>query len=308
MEVTVFNRGQRVAPVPLPDSVTRILGDRTEHAEFVTRLRDEPRFDVVVDMIGRGANDAHSLLRAVRGRVRQVLFCSSVEVYAPTAATLPITEDATTGPPTEYGRDKLVCETILLRAERQADLSVSVIRLGHVYGEGGGIAFGFSHESQYLEHLRQGKAIIVPDEGPGFCAPCHVDDVARAFVAAVGKERAFGRTYHLSGDERVTWDAYNRLVAEAAGAPAPRLVHIRPTTVTPSAPVPILSKSFKYAALDVSRARDELGFQCTVALRDGLTRSVRWLDANRVTADHANGPYEQMLASWDQAGVRRPAP
>ena len=51
-------------------------------------------------------------------------------------------------------------------------------------------------------------------------------DVARAFVAAVGNQAAFGQSYHTTGEEWLTWNQYHQQAAQAIGATEPDLVHI----------------------------------------------------------------------------------
>lgn len=67
-------------------------------------------------------------------------------------------------------------------------------------------------------------------DGQSLWVTCHVDDVKRAFVAAIGNERAYGKAYHTAGDNWMTWNQFHAGVAEALGVPLPRLVHI-PTDV-----------------------------------------------------------------------------
>src|SRR3712207_8790745 len=80
--------------------------------------------------------------------------------------------------------------------------------------------------TKYLDRIRKGKPIIVHGDGTSFWSSCHRDDVARTFVAAAGNQRTFGRVYHVTGEEWMTWNRYHAAVAEGMGAPPPTLVHI----------------------------------------------------------------------------------
>jgi NADH dehydrogenase len=48
-------------------------------------------------------------------------------------------------------------------------------------------------------------------------SPVHVEEVARAFVAALDQPEASGRIYHLGGPECLAWKDIIRIVAEASG-------------------------------------------------------------------------------------------
>src|SRR5690348_16030676 len=74
-EITMFNRGQRQAPIPV--EVKAIHGDRNNYSEFEQTFAKE-KFDVVVDMICFTEPQAQSSVRAFAGRCEQFIFCSTV--------------------------------------------------------------------------------------------------------------------------------------------------------------------------------------------------------------------------------------
>jgi uncharacterized protein YbjT (DUF2867 family) len=51
--------------------------------------------------------------------------------------------------------------------------------------------------------------------GAGLLQPVHVDDVARAFVEAIGNSKTIGKTYEVGGSERLTWPQLHEAVARA---------------------------------------------------------------------------------------------
>lgn len=51
--------------------------------------------------------------------------------------------------------------------------------------------------------------------GAGQLQPVYVNDVARAFVDAIGFSRTIGKTYELGGSERLTWPQMHKAVAQA---------------------------------------------------------------------------------------------
>lgn len=58
---------------------------------------------------------------------------------------------------------------------------------------------------------------VKPSSGPVLMAPVHVDDVAGAFVAALGDDKSIGETFELCGPDVLSWDEMIRRVAAAVG-------------------------------------------------------------------------------------------
>lgn len=58
---------------------------------------------------------------------------------------------------------------------------------------------------------------LKPSAGPVLMAPVHVDDVARAFVAALDNDETIGGTYELCGPDVLSWNEMIETVATAVG-------------------------------------------------------------------------------------------
>lgn len=153
-------------------------------------------FDCVIDMVGYHPADAESVVRAFRGRVGHYIFCSTIDVYTKPARSYPIKEDADRSGTFEgYPRDKMLCENILLAAHDPQSFPVTIIRLEATYGDNRGFVHSLGGDTTYIDRLRKGKPIIVHSDGTSIWVNCHVDDVSRAFIGAMGNPRAFGKAY-----------------------------------------------------------------------------------------------------------------
>jgi nucleoside-diphosphate-sugar epimerase len=302
VELWHYNRGKSPPKLPLPGEVRVIQGDRTDHPAFEARLRAEPPFDCVIDMIGFLPAEAESLVRAVRGRARQVIFCSTVDVYDKPASRYPITEEEGRSGLNDYGRNKVRSEDVLLEAERRGDLPLTIIRPAHTYGEGGGIIHSLLGNRTYLDRVKKGKPIVVHGDGTSLWTSCHVDDVARAFVGAVGNPRAIGRAYHATGEEWMTWNRYHEIIAELVGVPTPPRVYIPSEVlaeVAPSRGVWCIQNFFLHNIFDNRRAREELGFRYTVSFRDGMRRAIRWFEERGMIEDSDQDAfYDALVTEW----------
>ena len=120
-EVTVFNRGQSLAPEALPAGVRWLAGDRRASLEALAG----GTWDAVVDTCGYLPGEVRSLGLALRERVAHCAFISSVSAYAdarqPNAedaalAQLPPQADASVVNGETYGPLKAACEAEALAA------------------------------------------------------------------------------------------------------------------------------------------------------------------------------------------------
>ena len=302
-DVTVFNRGKRKPE--LPDKVKQILGDRTDYAEFEKRMLESDKFDVVVDMVNYQPEDALSLSRAFAGRVGQVIVCSTVDVYSHPARTLPITEAEPLGPTSwDYSTKKALIEKSLIVAQERGDFPVTILRPAHTYDDNGALLHSLGGRTTYLDRLRKGKGIITHGDGTSLWVSCHAVDVARAFVAAAGNPVAFNRSYHLPGEEWLTWNQIHEIVAEALGAPKPNLIHI-PTDLLARA-IPkrsyISQINFSYHNIyDTTAARRDLNFKYTIPFAEGAKRVVRTLlEQNRIENCENDPTDDLVITAWDK--------
>ncbi|MBX0325142.1 NAD-dependent epimerase/dehydratase family protein [Halomicroarcula sp. F13] len=301
-DVTVFTRGQTEAN--LPAAVDRITGDRTER-EALERARESLSLDCVIDMVGFDPADVETAIEVFDGCVDQYVFCSTVDVYHRPVETIPIRERAAREPPvSEYGADKAACEDRLFEAYRRDGFPATIIRPWHTYGEGGGIIDTLSSDA-YVDRLRRGKPIVVHGDGTSVWGPCHRDDVAAAFVAAVGNPETIGEAYHTTATEPMTWNQYHRRAAAALDAPEPELVHVPTDALRRAVPdrATAVLDHFQFSTVfDTTKAERDLGFRQTVSWEDGVQRTVDRLATDGTIADWDSDPeYDAVVSAWRNA-------
>ncbi len=299
-EVTLYNRG--ATPSRVPAGTQMLHGDRQQYTAFESQMQAAGSFDCVIDMVGYAPEDAASIVRAFKGRIGQFIFCSTVDVYRKPATRYPYTEAEAYGGLNTYGRNKVICEQTLLAAHTRHDFPVTIIRPAYTYGESRGVLYPVGSGGGYLDRIRAGKPIIVHGDGSSLWVACHIDDVARAFVGAIGNSRAFGKSYHTAGEEWMTWDAYHQSVAEALGAPPPTFVHIPTDALVKLVPERAVSvaDNFQFNNIfDNSAAHADLGFRYTITWVEGVKRAVAWLERHRppAAADDV-GIDDQIISAW----------
>lgn len=301
--ITVFNRGQ--TDDRLGGGVKHLAGDRNDFAAFESAMAAAGPWDVVIDMICFRPDQAESDVRAFAGRCGHFLFCSTVCTYGNTQTVLPTLETTPQTPLSAYGRDKVACEQVFLRAHAAKKMPVTIFRPSHTYGPGGNVINNLGWEATFIDRLRQGRPIVVSGDGHGLWQSAYSEDVGVGFAHAAGQPACFGEAYNIVGDEIVTWDEYTQRTAAAIGAPAPRLVHI------PSDLLLTLDRP-RYAALEeifrfhgvyssAKLKRDVPEYRSAMPYAEGVRRTVAWMDQHRKIAAADSDPQEdRLVAGWDQ--------
>lgn len=299
--VALFNRGR--TPLRFSGEAELLKGDRTDHEAVCRAISEAGPWDCVIDMICSAPEDAKSLARACRGNAKQVIFCSTTNVYPKPADRYPVKPDHRLGAAFKNGVDKAECEAIHRVAAERGDYAITIIRPGQSYGEGGGVLNSLKASSSYLDRMRKRKPVVVHGDGTGLWSALHVHDAAAAFVAAAGSPIAFGKTYNATGEEWMTWDQYNANVAAAMGVPCPRLVHVPLEVLTKLAPerAAQAARSLQYPGIyDTADTRRDLGVQQTVSLVEGMERTIRWIEENEGIAPwESDRDYDRIIRVWE---------
>jgi nucleoside-diphosphate-sugar epimerase len=174
----------------------------------------------------------------------------------------PLHEELALEPVTFRGAAKAAATSIVLKAARTGAPAV-VVRPFSVYGP---------REPQgrlvptAIRAALGGEALPLTEAGLRHDF-VYVDDVVRAIVAALTTEpAAHGRVYNVGTGVQTTNEGLAALVGEVVG---------RPLTVAVGAYARRDVDSASWVA-DVTRARDELGFEAAISLREGLELTVEW--------------------------------
>lgn len=301
-DVALYNRGKTEPRIPPGPDI--IFGDRKDYTSFESQMAKAGLFDCVIDMVCYEPEEAESLVRAFRGRAGQIIFCSTAAVYRRPAGRYPLCEDEPRLPISSYGINKARCEDILLAANELGDFPVTIIRPAFTYGEGSGLPYTFGWGTTFLDRLRKSKPLVVPGDGSTLRAYCHIDDVGRAFIAATGNTKTYGKAYHVTGEDWLTWDQYYESTADAMGAPSPKLVHIPTDLLGKIAPERARNCAENYQfnnIFDNSAAETDLDFRYTIPFDRGIRRTLAWLTENDRIEISDDDPFEdRIIAGWER--------
>ena len=296
-KVTLFNRGKSESR--LPPGAETITGDRKDYAAFEAAFSDKS-YDVVVDMVAFHPDDSRSAVRAFAGRCGQFLHCSTVCVYSGPVTQIPTTETEPYHSLGGYGKDKAICELLLLQAFEAQGFPVTIMRPSHSYGEGGGIIRSVGPGDTFVDRLRKNKPIIVQGDGNSLWASCHVDDVAKGFIATMGNDRCLGEAYNITADEWFTWNQYHQRIADIAGGTF-NPVYVPTETLREVAPQMSggTYEIFEWPSIfdNGKLKRDTAYAGQTVSFEEGTRRTLAWLEENGKLKDSDGDDYEDRLAA-----------
>ena len=283
MEVAVLNRGRNGAQRALPRSVAQLVADVND-AESVRLVLGGREFDSVVNFLSYDADDACRWVATFRDRARQYVHISSASVYGKPVQRTPIVEStALHNRFLEYARAKLRAERALQLAFSEDGFPVTIVRPSHTYDDaqpplpGGWTA---------VDRLARGAEMPVHGDGTSLWTMTHAEDFAQGLVGLLGNTAAIGETFHITGDDVLTWDQIYTVVAEALGARA-KLVHLSSELFPLVAPdwfwseliVGDLSHS---AVFDNAKVRRFVpGFAPKLTFQRGALRLARWYREHR---------------------------
>jgi nucleoside-diphosphate-sugar epimerase len=295
--VTMYNRAQR--DNPLPPEVELITGDRSRRDEFEARFASS-RFDVVIDMICFRPEEAESDIRAFGGRCEQLQFCSSVAAYGVKISDdVLVDETFPQEPISTYGKGKVACEQILLRADAERKFRTTIFRPSNTYGPGRSLIDQIELDPVAWDRVERGLPILCADSGVALWQSTHRDDCGKAFAYAALNPKTYGEAYNATRDKIFTWRDYYRHVEAAMGKP------IEPFAM-PSGWIVAQDPSRFGFLRDISRfhgayssakaKRDIPEFRCTIDFSEGAREAIEDLRRRKAFRDSRNDAiYDKMI-------------
>lgn len=278
VELYLLNRGQTARPVPA--AAHRLQGDIRDEAS-VRRALGEMVFDVVVNWIAFTPAHIETDLSLFRGRTGQYIFISSASAYQTPPVNLPITESTPlSNPYWRYSRDKIACEMRLLRAYREEQFPVTIVRPSHTYDR---TMLPFTGRYTVVNRMRQSKEVIVHGDGTSLWVLTHHQDFAKGFVGLLGNPHAIGEAFHITSDELLTWNQIFEIVAQAAGTEA-RIVHVPSDIIAgfnPEWGAGLLGDKAHSMIFDNTKIKRIVpDFVATIPFSRGAEEMIAWYDAD----------------------------
>jgi UDP-glucose 4-epimerase len=210
-----------------------------------------------INMIGN-----HNVFAAAADEgVRRLVFASSASVYGD-PEKLPMHEDDPLHPLTPYCISKRAGEDLLGFYQRSKGLNWIALRFFNVYGPGQKTtAYYTSVINHFVNRLRNGQPPVIDGRGEQSMDFIHVHDIATSVIAALEAETGNVPVNIGTGIDTSVADLA-RILIEAVGVNVEPQFNPRDVLVS-------------RRAADITRAREVLGWQPTIEVKDGMIDLVR---------------------------------
>lgn len=207
----LINRGK--TPSRLSGEVETVHVDRNDFEAFETAVAEiEP--DAVIDMLTFDAHTAeHAVATFKDSSLKHYIFCSTAAVYGP-LSQVPADESEPHNPTGQYGQHKSEAEQIFMDALKEHEFPVTILRPAHVYGPGQTLPSLWGYDACLVSRIRTDKGILVPGDGYGAFQLNYADDVAAAFVHALGVADTLGQIYNIAPEAYLDWRGYITAISE----------------------------------------------------------------------------------------------
>ena len=219
--------------------------------------------------------------------VKQLIHCSTIGVHG-SVKEIPANEETPFNPGDLYQETKLMAEKRIWDFYRKTNLSVTVIRPISLFGPGD------LRMLKLFRTIKKGRFIMI-GKGDKFFQPAYIDDVVNGFLLCLKNEKAIGEVFIIGGDEYVPLKDLVQMIAKELNVTIPKikipltpvllLAYICERICAPLGIEPPLHKrrvSFfqNNRAFSVEKAKNILGFQPQISLREGIKRTISWYEEN----------------------------
>jgi len=205
------------------------------------------------------------LLEHLKGsRLKRLVFAGSSSVYGD-AESFPTRESALPRPVSPYGVTKLAAEHLAHLYTRNFDIPAVSVRYFTVYGPRQRPDMAFA---RFMQALADGEPIEVFGDGEQTREFTYVSDAVEGTVKAATAD-VVGMVFNLGGGSRVT---INKVLA-TLGEISKLEVRRQNLPAAPGDP--------RHTGASINLARERLGWEPRVALREGLAKQWDWFRATR---------------------------
>ena len=212
-----------------------------------------------------------SLLLAARDKhARRVVYAASSSAYGD-QPTLPKKEDMLPDPLSPYAVAKLVGEYYCLVFTRVYGLETVSLRYFNVFGPRQDPGSQYSGViSRFIDSLLRGERPVIFGDGEQSRDFTYIDNVVEANLLASETKKGIGQVINIGNGERTTLNVLFQELKSLTGRSEVE-VENQPTR----------SGDVRDSLADIQRARELLGFEPRIGLREGLQLTIDWWKQSR---------------------------
>jgi nucleoside-diphosphate-sugar epimerase len=232
----------------------------------VPRSVEAPRQTHVASVDG-----TFSLLVAARdNRVRRVVYAASSSAYGD-QPTLPKAEEMLPDPLSPYAVAKLVGEYYCRVFTRVYGLETVSLRYFNVFGPRQDPGSQYSGVvSRFISALLSGEQPVIYGDGEQSRDFTYIDNVVAANLSAASSKGASGKVINVANGQRISLNELLSELKELTGKQDVTAEYREPRV-----------GDVKHSLADITLAREFLGYESKVGLREGLQRTIDWWKNSR---------------------------
>ncbi len=270
--------------VSRPDRFVKLdLRDRAAVALYIEQLKPEAIFHLAADATeGRSQFTPFSaidrnlvatnnlLIPAIKsGALKKFVLVSSMSVYG--KQQTPFNEDMIPQPEDIYGIAKASMERAVWVMSEVYGFDYTIIRPHNVYGPRQNLSDPYRNViGIFINRLMQGKNFYVYGDGSQKRAFSYIDDIIDGMVKAFHSPKCSRQVLNLGADEAYTLNELASAVLEGYFGNAIYADQFKPTYL------PDRPQEVRYAFCSHDKARELIGYEAHVDLREGLRRMIEW--------------------------------
>ncbi len=232
----------------------------------VPRSVEAPRQSHIASVDG-----TFSLLLAARDAgVKRVVYAASSSAYGD-QPTLPKSEEMRPDPLSPYAVAKLVGEYYCQVFTRVYGLETVSLRYFNVFGPRQDPGSQYSGVvSRFISSLLSGERPVIYGDGEQSRDFTYIDNVVAANLNAATSSGASGKVINVANGERVTLNQLLAELKELTGKQDVTAEYLEPRV-----------GDVRHSLADITMARELLGYESKVDLREGLKRTIDWWKQSR---------------------------
>lgn len=212
-----------------------------------------------------------SLLNAAREKkVRRVVYAASSSAYGD-QPTLPKTEQMLPDPLSPYAVAKLVGEYYCRVFTLVYGLETVALRYFNVFGPRQDPGSQYSGVvSRFISALLGNERPVIYGDGEQSRDFTYIDNVVAANLAAAESKGAVGNVINVANGQRITLNELLAALKELTGRRDVQAEYLAPRV-----------GDVRHSLADITMARELLGYESKVDLREGLKRTIDWWKSSR---------------------------
>ncbi|WP_077212616.1 NAD-dependent epimerase/dehydratase family protein [Bacillus dakarensis] len=222
---------------------------------------DIPYQTVLTNAVGT----THVFEAARLSGIKRVVNLSSEYAYGNNEHLVTTNEDIPLHPTGVYGATKVFTEKLAGGYRNHYGMEIPSLRPGWIYGPG---QFMQCYMKTLLRNAIDGVPTIEPEGRDHGFQYVHVRDVAQACILACTVDSLDTYVYSITAGDKIAYGDLIGLVKD----------------LYPEAKIDVGEGNFsvidRYATIDISRARKELGYQPVYDLKSGVEMYAKWLESH----------------------------